>query len=54
VFSGGDRRPTSEQKHYHYELDSGNVLANEKLHFSDIDLHNMACEDEENGESSPK
>jgi hypothetical protein len=46
VFSGGI------QQHQH-EFD--NILtANEKLHCSDIDLHNIVGEDEENGESSPK
>ncbi|KAL7036204.1 hypothetical protein ACKWTF_008741 [Chironomus riparius] len=54
IFSGGDRRPASQQ-HHHYEIENS-LLANEKLHCSsDIDLHNFAGvgEDEENGESSP-
>jgi len=55
IFSGGDRRPASQQ-HHHYEIENS-LLANEKLHCSsDIDLHNFVGvgEDEENGESSPK
>lgn len=55
IFSGGDRRPASQQ-HHHYEIENS-LLANEKLDCSsDIDLHNFVGvgEDEENGESSPK
>lgn len=52
IFSGGDRRPASQQQQ-NYEIDNS-LMTNEKLHSSDIDLHNVVGEDEENGESSPK
>lgn len=57
VFSGGDRRPASQQQHS-YEIENS-LMTNDKIHCSsDIDLHNFISavdgEDEENGESSPK
>lgn len=70
IFSGGDRRPASEQKH-HNEMLIDSSLSEDKFHYSsNIDLHNIVIghdededevvrdavvmEDEENGESSPK
>lgn len=67
IFSGGDRRPASEQRH-HNETLIDNGLNDDKFHYaSDIDLHNIvigsnddggmssaAAGEDENGESSPK
>jgi hypothetical protein len=65
VFSGGDRRPASEQRH-HNEMLIDNSFNDDKFHYSDVELHNIAIggeeshdavqtnEDEENGESSPR
>ena len=56
IFSGGDRRPASQQ-HERIENDNNNDLtAHENLNYSVTDLNNAtACEDDaENGESSPK
>jgi hypothetical protein len=53
IFSGGDRRPTSQQQNEN-GLDNS-LTAQENLNYSDIDLNKTVCEDEaENGESSPK
>lgn len=64
IFSGGDRRPASEQRQ-HNEMLIDNSFNDDKFHYeSDIDLHNIvigstdaaavAGDDDENGESSPK
>lgn len=52
IFSGGDRRPASQQQHSENGFENG-LTAN--LNYSDTDLNNAVGEDEaENGESSPK
>lgn len=51
IFSGGDRRPASQQKNEN-GFDNGLTA---HLTYSDIDLNNVVGEDDaENGESSPK
>lgn len=52
IFSGGDRRPASQQQNEN-GLDNS-LTAQENLDYSDIDLNKTVCEDAENGESSPK
>lgn len=67
IFSGGDRRPASEQRH-HNEMLIDSSLSEDKFHYSsDIDLHNIVIDEnedvtrlgdavvmEDEGESSPK
>lgn len=67
IFSGGDRRPVSEQRH-HNEMLIDSSLSEDKFHYSsDIDLHNIVIDEnedvtrlgdavvmEDEGESSPK
>lgn len=52
IFSGGDRRPGSQQQNDN-GLDIG-LTAHENLNFSDTDLNNTVCADDDGGESSPK